>query len=34
MLDALAPLAYLAPYAIVLLALLAQPAAVIPGDDD
>jgi hypothetical protein len=34
MLDALSPLAYLAPYALLALLLIAQPAAVIPGRDD
>jgi hypothetical protein len=34
MLDALIPLAYLIPYALLIAALLLQPAAVIPGDDD
>jgi hypothetical protein len=33
MLDVLTPLAYLIPYALLLAALLALPAAVIPGDD-
>jgi hypothetical protein len=33
MLDVLTPLAYLIPYALLLGALLALPAAVIPGDD-
>jgi hypothetical protein len=34
MLDVLTPLAYLTPYALLLAVLLAQPAAVIPGDED
>jgi hypothetical protein len=34
MLDALTPLAYLIPYLLVLMAMLAQPAAVIPAGDD
>jgi len=34
MLEPLMPLAYLTPYAVLLFALLAQPAAVIPGDED
>jgi hypothetical protein len=34
MLDALLPLAFLSPYLLVLMVLLAQPAAVIPIDDD
>lgn len=34
MFDALTPLAYLSPYALLLLALLAMPAAVIPRGDD
>lgn len=34
MLDLLTPLAYLTPYALLLFVLLAQPAAVIPADDD
>jgi hypothetical protein len=34
MLDALSPLAYLSPYAVLLLALLALPAAVIPRGED
>jgi hypothetical protein len=34
MLDAFTALAYLSPYLLVLAALLAQPAAVIPTDDD
>jgi hypothetical protein len=34
MLDVLIPLAYLAPYGLLLAALAALPAAVIPGDDE
>lgn len=34
MFDALTPLAYLSPYLLVLVAILAQPAAVIPIDED
>lgn len=34
MLDMLTPLAYLTPYALLLVALVALPAAVIPGRDD
>lgn len=34
MLDFLTPLAYLTPYALLLIALVALPAAVIPDGDD
>lgn len=34
MFDALAPLAYLTPYALLLLALVAMPAAIIPRGKD
>jgi hypothetical protein len=34
MFDALTPLAYLIPYLLVLIAMMAQPAAVIPVGDD
>lgn len=34
MLDALTPLAFLTPYLLLLAAMLAEPAAVIPADDD
>jgi len=34
MLDALMPLAFLTPYLMLLAAMLAQPAAVIPTGDD
>ena len=33
-LEALIPLAFLAPYLLLLAALRSQPAAVIPADDD
>ena len=32
--DTLLPLAFLSPYLLLLAALVAQPAAVIPADDD
>jgi hypothetical protein len=34
MLDALMPFAFLTPYLLVLAAMLAQPAAIIPVSDD
>ena len=34
MLDTLLPLAFLSPYLLLLAAMLLQPAAVIPADDD
>ena len=34
MLDTLLPLVFLSPYLLLLAALVAQPAAVIPADDD
>ena len=34
LLEALIPLAFLTPYLLLLTAMLAQPAAVIPADDD
>ena len=34
MLDTLIPLAFLSPYLLLLGALVLQPAAVIPADDD
>ena len=34
LLEALLPLAFLTPYLLLLTAMLAQPAAVIPADDD
>ena len=34
LLEAFVPLAFLTPYLLLLAALVAQPAAVIPADDD
>ena len=34
LLEAILPLAFLSPYLLLLAAMLLQPAAVIPADDD
>jgi hypothetical protein len=34
MLDALTPLLYLTPYLLLLAAMIAQPATIIPGAED